>query len=116
MEVVDDFGHNPAKVAASLRTAHAARAARVLAVFQPHGYGPLRFLRAEFVAAFAAGLAPQDRLWILDVFYAGGTATRDISSGEVVAEIAGARRAGGPCPVAGRGWWRPWRPRPGQGT
>lgn len=88
VEVVDDFAHNPAKVAASLRTAHA-RARRVLGVFQPHGYGPLRFLRAEFVAAFAAGLEPQDRLWMLDVFYSGGTAARDISSGEVVREIAG---------------------------
>ena len=87
VEVVDDFGHNPAKVAASIRTAHL-RAGRVLAVFQPHGYGPMRFLRADFVAAFKAALAPQDCLWLLDIFYAGGSATRDISSAEVAAEIA----------------------------
>ena len=89
--VVDDFGHNPAKVAASIRAAHlrvAAAGGRVLAVFQPHGFGPLKFLRAEFVDAFAAELAPRDRLWFLDVFYAGGTASRDITSAEVVAEIA----------------------------
>jgi UDP-N-acetylmuramate--alanine ligase len=64
------------------------RAGRVLAVFQPHGFGPLKFLRAEFVEAFATELAPQDRLWFLDVFYAGGTAAKDITSGEVVADIA----------------------------
>jgi UDP-N-acetylmuramate--alanine ligase len=87
VEVVDDFGHNPAKVAASIRTAHL-RAARVLAVFQPHGYGPMRFLRADFVAAFKAALDPRDHLWLLEIFYAGGTATRDISSADVVAEIA----------------------------
>jgi len=87
VEVVDDFGHNPAKIAASLRTAHQ-RARRVLAVFQPHGYGPLRFLREDLVAAFAAGLGPRDRLWLLDVFYAGGTASRDVGSGQVAAEIA----------------------------
>jgi len=87
VEVVDDFGHNPAKVTASIRTAHL-RAGRVLAVFQPHGYGPMRFLRADFVAAFAAELAPQDRLWLLDIFYAGGSASRDISSAEVAAEIS----------------------------
>jgi UDP-N-acetylmuramate--alanine ligase len=87
VEVVDDFGHNPAKVAASIRTAHL-RAQRVLAVFQPHGYGPMRFLRADFVAAFAAELRPQDRLWLLDIFYAGGTAAKDLSSAEVAAEIA----------------------------
>jgi UDP-N-acetylmuramate--alanine ligase len=89
--VVDDFGHNPAKVAASLRAAHLrARAAdgRVLAVFQPHGFGPLKFLRADFVDAFARELESRDRLWFLDVFYAGGTAARDISSAEVIADIA----------------------------
>ena len=88
--VVDDFGHNPAKVAASLRAAHLRvlpQAGRVLAVFQPHGFGPLRFLRTDFVDAFATELAPADKLWFLDVFYAGGTAAKDISSAEVVADL-----------------------------
>jgi UDP-N-acetylmuramate-alanine ligase len=87
VQVVDDFGHNPAKVAASIRTAHL-RAKRVLAVFQPHGFGPMRFLRKDFVAAFASELRAQDRLWMLEIFYPGGTAVRDISSADVVAEIA----------------------------
>ncbi|HEX9080818.1 MAG TPA: cyanophycin synthetase, partial [Holophagaceae bacterium] len=98
--VVDDFGHNPAKVAASLRTAHLraeAASGRVLAVFQPHGYGPLKFLRAEFVEAFAEGLCARDRLWFLEVFYAGGTVTRDISSADVVADLT---RRGVPAEVA----------------
>ncbi len=89
--VVDDFGHNPAKVTASIRAAHLwvrASGGRVLAVFQPHGFGPLKFLRADFVETFTAELAPGDRLWFLDVYYAGGTASRDITSAEVVAEIA----------------------------
>jgi UDP-N-acetylmuramate--alanine ligase len=59
----------------------------VLAVYQPHGYGPTRFLRADFVSAFARALDPGDRLWWLEVFYAGGTATRDFSSADIVAEI-----------------------------
>jgi UDP-N-acetylmuramate--alanine ligase len=87
VEVVDDFAHNPAKLEAALRTAQA-RSRRVLAVFQPHGFGPLRFLRADFVESFVRVLRPQDKLWFLDVFFAGGTVTRDISSVEVVAEIA----------------------------
>jgi UDP-N-acetylmuramate--alanine ligase len=89
--VVDDFGHNPAKVAASIRAAHLrvkGSGGRVLAVFQPHGFGPLKFLRADFVEAFATELDAQDRLWFLEVFYAGGTASKDISSAEVIAEIA----------------------------
>jgi len=86
VEVVDDFGHNPATVTASIATARA-RARRVLAVFQPHGYGPMRFLRADFAAAFAAALGPEDVLWLLDIFYAGGTVTRDISSADVAQDI-----------------------------
>jgi len=90
VQVIDDFGHNPAKVAASIRTAHL-RARRVLAIFQPHGYGPMRFLRADFVKTFAEELHPEDRFWMLEVFYAGGTATRDFSSADITEEI---RQAG----------------------
>jgi UDP-N-acetylmuramate--alanine ligase len=87
VEVVDDFAHNPAKLEAALATAQR-RAARVLAVYQPHGYGPTRFLRADFVATFASALRPTDRLWMLEVFYAGGTAQRDFSAADIVREIA----------------------------
>jgi len=87
VQVVDDFGHNPAKVAASIRTAQL-RAHRVLAVFQPHGYAPTRFLRKDFVQAFATELRPQDHLWMLDIFFAGGSAQRDFSSQDLVEEIA----------------------------
>ena len=73
VEVVDDFAHNPAKVAAALETAQARAGGRVLAVYQPHGYGPTRFLRADFVETFATALRPADRAWLLEVFYAGGT-------------------------------------------
>src|SRR2546422_8885580 len=60
---------------------------RVLAVYQPHGYGPTRFLRADLVQTFAESLGPEDRLWMLEVFYAGGTAGRDFSAADIVAEI-----------------------------
>ena len=91
VEVVDDFAHNPAKIAAALATAQAcagARGARVLAVYQPHGYGPTRFLWRDFVEIFATALRPAGRLWMLEVFYAGGTATRDFSAADIVREIA----------------------------
>jgi len=87
VEIVDDFAHNPAKIAAALETAHR-RARRVLAVYQPHGYGPTRFLREDFVRTFASALAPDDRLWLLEIFYAGGTAARDFSAADIAAEIA----------------------------
>ena len=87
VEVVDDFAHNADKIAAAIKTAHL-RAKRVLAIYQPHGYGPTRFLRPDFVATFARELKSEDRLWMLEVFYAGGTATRDFSAADIVAEIA----------------------------
>jgi UDP-N-acetylmuramate--alanine ligase len=87
IEVVDDFAHNPAKVTAAIETARR-RAARVLAIYQPHGYGPTRFLRNDFVESFASALGPSDRLWLLEIFYAGGTAQRDFSAADMVGEIA----------------------------
>ena len=60
----------------------------MLAVYQPHGYGPTRFLRQDFVTTFARELRPDDRLWMLEVFYAGGTARRDFSAADIVTEIA----------------------------
>ena len=92
VEVVDDFAHNPAKIEASLATAHL-RAQRVLAVYQPHGYGPTRFLRDAFVDTFATKTRPGDRVWLLEIFYAGGTAQRDFSAADLVREIAARGRA-----------------------
>jgi UDP-N-acetylmuramate--alanine ligase len=86
VEVIDDFAHNADKIAAAIRTAKL-RARRVLAIYQPHGYGPTRFLRRDFVTTFTRELGPDDRLWMLEVFYAGGTATRDFSAADIVAEI-----------------------------
>ena len=88
VEVVDDFAHNPAKLAAAIGTARTrAGSGRVLAIYQPHGYGPTRFLRNDFVATFADAMRPDDHLWLLEVYYAGGTANRDFSSADIVEEI-----------------------------
>lgn len=83
VEVVDDFAHNPAKLAAAIETAKR-RARRVLAIYQPHGYGPTRFLWRDFVRTFGTALAGEHRLWLLEVYYAGGTATRDFSAADIV--------------------------------
>ena len=95
VEVVDDFAHNPKKIEAAIATAKRRASGRVLAVYQPHGYGPTRFLRPDLVEAFATALGAEDRLWLLEIFYAGGTAQRDFSAADIVAEIAArGRRAG----------------------
>jgi len=84
--VVDDFAHNPAKIAAAVSAARGL-SARVVAVYQPHGFGPTRFLREEYIATFRAVFREQDSLYLLPIYYAGGTAQKDISSEDIVAGL-----------------------------
>jgi UDP-N-acetylmuramate--alanine ligase len=76
---VDDFAHNAEKIRAAITTAQA-RGPRMLAVFQPHGFGPARFLRAELKEMLPAILRPEDRFCYAEVYYAGGTVAKDVSS------------------------------------
>lgn len=79
IRIIDDYAHNPEKIRAAIRAARLL-SPRVLAVFQPHGFGPTRFLKDEFVAMFAEELTSRDMLFLLPIYYAGGTAQKDISS------------------------------------
>jgi UDP-N-acetylmuramate--alanine ligase len=79
IRVIDDYAHNGEKLRAAITTAQAG-APRVLAVFQPHGFGPARFLRPELREMMPRLLRPADRLCYAEVFYAGGTVAKDISS------------------------------------
>src|SRR3546814_12037163 len=58
--VIDDFAHNPDKVAATL-AAVAALPGGALIFFQPHGYGPLPQMGQELAARFPAGKRPDDK-------------------------------------------------------
>jgi len=89
--VIDDFGHNPDKIAATLDTLHAFPG-RVLALFQPHGYGPLKVMRRELVAMFVEKLAPGDQLVLPDPVYQGGTVNREVTSADIIADIAASGR------------------------
>ena len=85
--VVDDFAHNPAKIAASIRAAQDFTKGRVLAYFQPHGFGPTRFLRNDLVQAISEALRSQDAAFLSEIYYAGGTVSRDISSADLVRDL-----------------------------
>ncbi len=102
--VIDDFGHNPDKVAATLATLKAPTGNEtngpVIAFFQPHGYGPLRQMGAELAATFARLLGPQDRVILCDPVYFGGTVDRSLGSERIVALIGGAAATSGTGPVA----------------
>jgi UDP-N-acetylmuramate--alanine ligase len=84
--VIDDFGHNPDKIAATLDTLHAFPG-RILALFQPHGYGPLKVMRAELVAMLAARLRADDLLVLPDPVYQGGTVSREVTSADIVRDL-----------------------------
>ena len=87
--VIDDFGHNPDKVAATLRTLKA-HPGRVIAFFQPHGYGPLRQMGAELAETFARELGSGDLTILCDPVYFGGTVDRSQGSERIVELIEAA--------------------------
>ncbi len=89
--VIDDFAHNPDKIAATLATLTASPA-RMLIFFQPHGYGPLAKMGEELAATLAHGLRPGDRLLLSDPVYQGGTVDRSRGSDWLAQAV---RAAGG---------------------
>jgi UDP-N-acetylmuramate--alanine ligase len=87
--VIDDYGHNPVKCAASIDACQEI-APKVIAWFQPHGYGPTRFLKNDFIHEFINVLRPEDEIWMSEIFYAGGSAVKDISANDLIVEIKNA--------------------------
>jgi UDP-N-acetylmuramate--alanine ligase len=80
--IVDDYGHHPAEIRATLAAAKAAFDRRVVTVFQPHRYTRTRDLRAEFLTAFNQA----DVLVVLDIYPAGeapipGVTAEDLADG-----------------------------------
>ncbi len=86
IKVIDDFAHNPKKIQAAIDAARLI-SERLIVVFQPHGYGPTEFLRDELISAFAKRLTPADILYMPEIFYAGGTAQKRISSNDIIKEL-----------------------------
>jgi UDP-N-acetylmuramate--alanine ligase len=93
--VIDDFGHNPDKVSATLTTLKT-HSGRVIAFFQPHGYGPLRQMGAELAEVMARLLGPEDITILCDPVYFGGTVDRSQGSERIVQLINAAGGANGP--------------------
>ena len=84
--VIDDFAHNPDKIAATLAALHAFPG-RLLIMFQPHGFGPLKLMRGEFIDVFASHMAGDDVLIMPDPVYYGGTVDRAVTSENVAAGV-----------------------------
>jgi UDP-N-acetylmuramate--alanine ligase len=84
--LIDDYAHNPVKCAASIMACQPV-AKKVIAWFQPHGYAPTKFLRNDFVDEISKALRPTDEIWMSEIFYAGGTTTKDISSNDLINDL-----------------------------
>ena len=79
-EIYDDYAHNPEKLHAMITTLQAKHEKGVAVLWRPHGYGPLRKMMDALAEMFTATLRTQDRLLLLPVYDAGGTADRSINS------------------------------------
>jgi UDP-N-acetylmuramate--alanine ligase len=86
VKVYDDYAHNVEKMTCSIRTAQEISGGKIIAVFQPHGFGPLKFMREKLSDAMAETLRKDDILILLPVYYAGGSTTFVPTSEEVADE------------------------------
>ncbi|MEI7881371.1 MAG: Mur ligase domain-containing protein [bacterium] len=84
--VLDEYAHNPAKIAAAWR-AVAPHYRRVLSFWRPHGYKPLSLMLDDLVRTFAELCRPADKLYLMPVYYAGGTVSKQRDSDELVEKL-----------------------------
>ncbi len=89
--VIDDFGHNPEKIAATLATLKQFPG-RLLIFFQPHGYGPIRLMGAELADMFVQQMGQEDQLFLCDPVYFGGTVDKSIGSNFVTDAVTASGR------------------------
>lgn len=81
--IIDDFAHNPDKVAASMSALKSYKG-RLLVMFQPHGFAPMRLMGREIMDSFIRYLDKDDILLLPEIYFSGGSVTRDISSKDLV--------------------------------
>ena len=81
--VVDDYGHHPTEIAATLQTARQFARGRVVCVFQPHRYTRTQLFRKEFGRAFSLA----DAVFILDIYPASELPIPGITGETIVEEI-----------------------------
>ena len=83
---INDYAHNPVKCASEIQACQPI-APKVIAWFQPHGYGPTRFLRNDFVKEIGKVLREDDEIWMSEIFYAGGTTEKNISANDLINDL-----------------------------
>ncbi|GJQ57996.1 MAG: UDP-N-acetylmuramate--L-alanine ligase [Candidatus Scalindua sp.] len=86
VKIIDDYAHNPKKIQMAINAARLYNE-RLIIIFQPHGYAPTKFLRDDFISTFETTLLPTDILYMPEIFYAGGTADKTISSKDIIDDL-----------------------------
>jgi len=81
--VVDDYGHHPAEIRATLAAAKAGFDCRVVTIFQPHRYTRTLHLRQEFLTAFNQA----DVLLVMDIYPAGEAPISGVTAADLVEGI-----------------------------
>jgi UDP-N-acetylmuramate--alanine ligase len=83
--IVDDYGHHPAEIKATLNAARKGWERRIITVFQPHRYSRTAALFDDFTTAFYE----TDQLIVLDIYAAGEEPIAGISAERLAAQISG---------------------------
>jgi len=81
--VVDDYGHHPTEIRATLEAARQCGFRRVLVLFQPHRYTRTRDLQQEFLHCFDAA----DAVWIVDIYAASEAPIPGVDAPSLVRQI-----------------------------
>jgi UDP-N-acetylmuramate--alanine ligase len=89
--VYDDYAHNPEKLVSCIGAAREICRGKIITLFQPHGYGPLGFMKDKIFEAMESGLSKDDIFALTPVFYAGGTSSFKPKSEDVVKEFQSKR-------------------------
>ena len=87
--VFDDYAHNPEKIKAFWETLAEEHPGGVCVAWRPHGYAPLKKMMEPLAKMFSETVRPCDRLLLLPVYDAGGTADRSVSSAMLAERLPG---------------------------
>ena len=85
--VIDDYAHNPEKISAAWSTLSKVFPGGVCGLWRPHGYAPLRKMMDDLVEMFVTVCGDNDKLLLLPVYDAGGSAARDVCSEDLASKL-----------------------------
>lgn len=93
-KVIDDYGHHPSEIKATLATAKGLDPKRILCLFQPHRYSRTQLLKKEFGGAFG----DVDELFVTDVYAASEKPLPGVSGATILEEVRKTVQADRPAP------------------